>query len=61
MRRESLLLSSGHWAWMSGGTNHEIDVTAVDLGSACATRSGGRYVCRDTTFTLCRRGVRLLE
>jgi hypothetical protein len=44
------------------GENHEIDVTAVDLGSACATRSGGHYVCRDATFTLRRRSAgRLLE
>jgi hypothetical protein len=43
-------------AW-SGGSNHEIEVTAVGVDGACATRSGGHHVCRDATFTLRRRGV----
>ena len=41
-----------------GGSNHEIDATAVDVGGACATRSSCHRVCRDATFTFRRRGVR---
>jgi len=47
---------------MGWGSHHEINVTAVDVGRACAARSGGHRLRRDATLGLNRRDVcRLVE